>query len=711
MSGGRVAGLEEVRERVRASSVRLGRVLFGDRVGFVVFLAAVLWCVALWRIGIFITDTLTVANALANVADGHLAIRQTPYSLTIGSQPGIVQVGDTVFGRNYGHVLLAVPLVWLLEGLSLLFEPRVLLAGGWSLGLIVLAVQLKRLTGNAAVATVGSGLALVVFLANVAVATPVPEALLALIGLQLSTILVAGLLASTMYRLVTRFHGRRVGVVAGVAVLVATPVGFWASIPKRHLITATVAVVALFCFAVSRDGTGKRQLRARILSYVVIGLLTTVHPFEAFFLFVVLVPLDLLTAPSNRPRAVLAVAGVFFLSLLPFFVLNTLISGNPVKSPRLLSGYAGSLDVPTPTPPDEGGASGSGGGSSGETGSTGGSGASGSGTGGSATGGASGTGGSGSTSSGILAVVASYLAGFVSGMIGFVGEVVGLVSGMVGFTVSVAEYAVGWVDQSLAVLSEPDRLSQTFVRSGQLPSASLAANDFEAVELTLLESFPLVAAFVWLPVSVVEHLRTAVADAGVTSPAQQTDLLAGGFAVVFYAGLPAAAPAAHTGYTEIYPASDATLAVRTHPAVGGQRDDCVGSEVVRRKLPHAGRRRERAVRGRSHARRPGNRRSDAVARTGRTGNRGTGSGGVRLLADTHRQTGPRRWPLTPGGGDDHLPAVQSNRVFQLPDAECDRPLGAIRTGRGAGAWRALAGVSGVSGIGRAPTPSIEYQRR
>lgn len=533
MSGGRVAGLEEVRERVRAASVRLGRVLFGDRVGFVVFLAAVLWCVALWRIGIFITDTLTVANALANVADGHLAIRQTPYSLTIGSQPGIVQVGDTVFGRNYGHVLLAVPLVWLLEGLSLLFEPRVLLAGGWSLGLIVLAVQLRRLTGNAAVATVGSGLALVVFLANVAVATPVPEALLALIGLQLSTILVAGLLASTMYRLVTRFHGRRVGVVAGVAVLVATPVGFWASIPKRHLITATVAVVALFCFAVSRDGTGKRQLRARILSYVVIGLLTTVHPFEAFFLFVVLVPLDLLTAPSNRPRAVLAVAGVFFLSLLPFFVLNTLISGNPVKSPRLLSGYAGSLDVPTPTPPDEGGASGSGGGSSGETGSTGGSGASGSGTGGSATGGASGTGGSGSTSSGILAVVASYLAGFVSGMIGFVGEVVGLVSGMVGFTVSVAEYAVGWVDQSLAVLSEPDRLSQTFVRSGQLPSASLAANDFEAVELTLLESFPLVAAFVWLPVSVVEHLRTAVADAGVTSPAQQTDLLAGGFAVVF----------------------------------------------------------------------------------------------------------------------------------------------------------------------------------
>jgi len=482
-----------VGEQLRGRGKRSGRVLFGDRVGLAVFLGTVLWCVAFWRIGIFITDTLTVANALANVADGQLAIEQTPYSLTIGSQPGVVRVGDQTFGRNYGHVFLALPLVWILEGVSLVTDPRLLLAGGWSLLLITFAGQIRRITGRARALTVGSGVALVIFLLNVALATPLSEKLLPLVALQLSTILATALLATTLYRLISRFHTTQVGVVAGAAVVLATPIGFWASIPKRHIITATAAVVALYCFAVSREGTERRHLVARGLSYAVLGLLTTVHPFEAFFLFVVLAVVDVVTAPSNSPRTLALIAAGFALSLLPFFAINTLISGNPIKSPRLLSGYAGQLDIPDPT-----------------------SGRSSDGTGNGGAGRASGAGErSPGAGDGVLA------------------RLVGLVSAVVGFTWSVAEFAIAWVEQSLAVLREPDRLYHTFVRSGQIPGISLRTNDLEAVELTLLESFPLVAAFVWLPASAVQQVRTAVDGAGFGTPTRQTDLLATGFAVVF----------------------------------------------------------------------------------------------------------------------------------------------------------------------------------
>ena len=56
----------------------IGR-LFGDRVGLGVFLVAVVFLGLCWRVGFFITDSKTVANLLANVADGRLAVVETPY--------------------------------------------------------------------------------------------------------------------------------------------------------------------------------------------------------------------------------------------------------------------------------------------------------------------------------------------------------------------------------------------------------------------------------------------------------------------------------------------------------------------------------------------------------------------------------------------------------------------------------------------------------
>jgi hypothetical protein len=505
-----------VQKRASSAVRSVGRVAFGDRLGLTLFLGAVLWCGALWRVGIFIQDTVTVANALANVANGHLAILDSPYALTLGEQPGLVEVDDQAYGRNYGHVLLALPLLWLLELGSALVAPKLLLAGAWSLGLVAFAGQVGRLTGREQIAAIGSVGALLVFVGNVLSVTALPEGVLALVALQLSTIFAAAFVAVVLYRLVGRFHGDRMGVVTGAAVVVATPVGFWATIPKRHVITAAAAVIALYCFAVSRDRTDRHGSLSRACSYGVLGLLTTVHPFEAFFLFAVLAPVDLVTAPENSLRSVLLIGLLFGISMLPFFTLNTLISGNPLESPRIISGAGSGLE--TSLSPD-GGGGGEGGGSGGtqtpaDDGGTqtpvdsDGNGSSDGGSGGDATPETE-TGGTGFLS-GIVATFASLLA-FTGSLVGFVGD---------------------WIGESLDVLGQHERLSHIFVRGGNIPSLN-SVNNFEAIELTLLESFPLAAALVWLPVAAVQGLRKRVVGAGITTARRQTDLLAAGFAIVF----------------------------------------------------------------------------------------------------------------------------------------------------------------------------------
>jgi hypothetical protein len=503
-----------------------GTWVFGDRAGLALFLGAVLWLAALWRIGIFIQDTVAVASALANVGAGRLALVDIPYSLTIGPQPGVVEVGGQTFGRNYGHVLLALPVLYLLKGLSLLADPKLLLAGGWSLGLVAFAIQVERVTGRRWIATAGSAVALVVFAGNVATARTLPDGILALVALQLTTLLVAGYLAVILYRLVKRFHGGRVGLIAGAAVILATPIGFWATIPKRHVITAGAALLALYLFAVSRQRSDRRGTLARAGAYASLGLLTTVHPFEAFFLFVVLVPVDLLTAPKNTLRGLGLVGLVFVCSLLPFFLLNTLISGNPIQSPRLIGGAGSGIETSFDLP-DGGGGVASGDGGAGEISDP-------------SDGGTGSTGDPGSASgsdSGLLPGLIGFVTGIVTAVTGFVGSVAegvaGVATGFAGFVGSVAGFVGDWGSKSFAVLSDPDRLYHTFLRSGGIPGVITGLNDYEAIELTLLESFPLLAGLAWLPVASVRQMRGRVSASRLSTPRRQTDLLAAGFTIVF----------------------------------------------------------------------------------------------------------------------------------------------------------------------------------
>ncbi|WP_236044770.1 hypothetical protein [Haloarcula nitratireducens] len=218
--------------------------VFGDRPGLLLWLGVLCWFGLTWRVGIFIQDTYAVANALVALADGHLHVTELRYSITLGSQPGLHQYGGRLYGRNYGQLALAVPLVWALEGLSVIVAPRLLLASLWAgLGLAFVA-QASRLDGFDRERTriVGSVVVALLFAGSVLTATDFSRDRLALAALQLSTMVAAATACLVCYRLLGTLHDQRVGLAAGVALGVATPVGFWATIPKRHTVVACLTI-------------------------------------------------------------------------------------------------------------------------------------------------------------------------------------------------------------------------------------------------------------------------------------------------------------------------------------------------------------------------------------------------------------------------------------------------------------------------------------
>lgn len=521
----------------RRRLVAAGRWVFGDRQGLVLWLALLCWLGITWRIGFFIQDSYATSNALVAVADGRLQVTELRYSLTFNSQPGLHQLDGKLYGRNYGQLYIAALLVWALEALAVVVDPRLLLAGIWAgLGL-ALVTQLSHLPqlDRERTRRVGAIVVAIGFLASVLTATELAGDRLALVAYQLSTMIAAATAGLAVYRLFRRFHGRRVGLAAGALLVVATPVGFWASIPKRHTLVAALTLGAVYAFAVSRDREGQAALRARAGAYALAGFVTSVHAFEALFLVAVLGVVDVLTARSNGIRDLLVVGLVLTLAATPMLVTNHAISGNPAEPPRLLPSAGNDVEFsPVPEAPDGGGdsptATPSGGGSGGSTTQTPTMSSDGTST-------PSGSGSDGSsTSTPTPPPSRSDSPGGTAGpapgsaLFDTLGSAVGTISSFAG------EEAI----EGVRSLDDTDRLYHTFVRSGTIPSVRYEPNEYEPVDLAMLEAMPILGALAALPVLVGRHLLALYRrplwprdlDPRRWPPARKTDLLVGSLAVV-----------------------------------------------------------------------------------------------------------------------------------------------------------------------------------
>jgi hypothetical protein len=316
-------------------------VAFGDRYGLALFVGGLWLLVSLWRVGVFISDTYALLNTMVGLGHGHLWFEEAVYGSL--SAPGTHLVDGRYYGRNYGQLFVSLPLYWLFDATSAVSDLRIVLTAGWS----VLTMALLKLVGSLFDAersgTLAGGVAAIaLFVGNVAAGpTPLDASRVPVLALQTTTMLAAAFAAVLFYRLLAAAYGRRMGVLGGIGLLVATPVTFWAHVPKRHVFTVVAVLVVLS--ALKRSGAdgpdGADALVGptgyRCLAYATVGLYTWVQAAEGLLLFLGLVVADARTLRADDRRTLAVIAGTFLLSLVPFFLTNALVTGSPVTPPRL----------------------------------------------------------------------------------------------------------------------------------------------------------------------------------------------------------------------------------------------------------------------------------------------------------------------------------------------------------------------------------------
>ncbi|MFA9417889.1 hypothetical protein [Natrinema sp. HArc-T2] len=457
-------------ERIAAIVHRLGRLVFGDYGGVFVFLLSCSTAMVLWRTTFSINDNLVVANGLVALSDGNLHVITPTYGETLQA-PGMAEYNGKAYPRNFAHIVLALPFLWVLETIAAVADIRIALAALWSLSVFATISVGGRLINRYEPAhLIGSILALITFVASVARATPFPLTHLAYPALQLATIVAAAGCALVTYRLFSHIYSSDIGLAAGIASGVASPALLWATIPKRHVLTALFALLTLLFLYRSRETDRiSTYRRYRAIAYVPVGLTAWLNASEGLVLLGALAIADFTTARENSVRTLATVAVGFFGSLLPFFLTNYLISGDPFTPPRMLDRY-GADAVNTPVSEDLTGASDS------------------SGTG--ANGTSTSDGGNTSTSDGSgTSTVDTILEGIVSAA---AGPLLGTVDRALLFT----EFLSHGLE---AVRQEPDRLYHTFVRSGYLEFSSSGATGL-AINVAFLEALPIAGALIATPI-------------------------------------------------------------------------------------------------------------------------------------------------------------------------------------------------------------------
>ncbi len=327
---------------IRALLWRLGRAVFGDRAGLALFLGTLCVVTATWRAGVFINDNFTLVWTLEALSEGRAWIAPAGESAYLA--PGTNTRAGVIFGRNYGQVVAALPALWLLQAIDAILDLRIALAAAWHLLALAFVVQLGRLSGYRLESQLGGSVLVgTSFLLNAAIAQSFVSVSVYTLALQVTTAVAAALLAVVLYRLVTLRHGRKAGVVAGAAMVLVTPISLWATIPKRHVLGALIAVGVLYAFARSRESNGAVSVPVlgqapvyRAGAYALIGLWAWVHAAEALFMFVALLAVDIPTAPSNDRRSLAVVAAAFALSLVPLLVTNSIVTGEMLRPPRAM---------------------------------------------------------------------------------------------------------------------------------------------------------------------------------------------------------------------------------------------------------------------------------------------------------------------------------------------------------------------------------------
>lgn len=313
-----------------------------DNWSIILFLTALIFLISMWDVHIFFQDEKPVVNSLVNLEYGSLSLDIIKIPLGAASY---IDRGDKIYpGDSLAGPVFALPVYILLSMISFFINVALFFILVWSLLIILLGYYFTKKFNDLNILKLCTVFSVSLFVMNIALYKPILfEDWGELVSMQFFNIVITSITTVLIYQLFKAIFNERMGVFAALIFLFATPYSFWGVGVKDHALSVFLASAGFFLFY---KYLITHNLRFAYIAYGLIAIDAWVRIENALVLFFSMYLIDIIFIQNffncglkiklQHIKSLLShsakVYAVMVIFLLPYFLNNYLVFGNPFLS-------------------------------------------------------------------------------------------------------------------------------------------------------------------------------------------------------------------------------------------------------------------------------------------------------------------------------------------------------------------------------------------
>jgi 4-amino-4-deoxy-L-arabinose transferase-like glycosyltransferase len=270
------------------------------------------------------SDEGVIVSQFYNFMHGSLDLKVAKVNVETGIY---ITVADHLYGKfSYSLLVLSLPVYFALKNIDLFYSAHLFLLQIWALSGGI-SVYLLAKTWKIKNAVFGGFVSyFILIMVNLRSFNPIYFPKWGeIISIEFTNILITSFLIVMVYFLFKKFFNNKIAIFASLFIIFATPISFYAITLKHHSLALFLTVLAFYFFYKYQE---KKDIKLIYAAYVLAGLCVWTRTLDGAALMLSLLIIDILYFRRSF-KHIAMISMIILVSLIPFFIFNQLIMGNP----------------------------------------------------------------------------------------------------------------------------------------------------------------------------------------------------------------------------------------------------------------------------------------------------------------------------------------------------------------------------------------------
>lgn len=295
-----------------------------NKIPLLVFFSSMFVFISFAGTRLFLSDEGVILDQFYNLINGSLALKIAKINANNGM---FITIGDNLYGKfSYSLLILSVPTYYIMKIIDSFYGAHLFILQLWAVSgsIVIFLIGKIRNLKHAILGGMVSYLILVT--ANLYFFKPIYFPKWGeLMSIEFTNIMISSFLILIIYLFFKNFFSVKIALFASFFILFATPIPFYAISLKHHVLTLFLTLMSFYFFYKNYE---KKDNKFIYLAYLFAGICVWTRILDGLVILATLLITDVLIFRRGI-KYIISISMVILIALLPFFILNFLILGNP----------------------------------------------------------------------------------------------------------------------------------------------------------------------------------------------------------------------------------------------------------------------------------------------------------------------------------------------------------------------------------------------